>query len=425
MQKTQLIWTTQKRKVDDLLPYEKNPRKISNKQLADLKRSLKKFNLVEIPAIDTDGKIIAGHQRIKVLQLLGRGQEEIDVRVPNRKLTKEEYEQYLLSSNALGGDWDFEKLQCFELSTLLEVGFDEDELMHIFDDNLETENDDFDEEKELEKAKTTDIQPGDMFALESHKLICGNSHDPEVIRKLMDSNKADMVINDPIYNIGLNYSKGISGKQNYGGTVNDKKTDEEYKEFLNFGMQNSKDFAKKDSHFFYFCDSSYLWLIQQLYRELGIESRRVCMWIKNGQTPTPNIAFSRAYEPCVYGALGKPFLSKSSQGFNEVMNKEIGNGNRLIEDIIDLFDIWLAKRIVGSEMEHPTSKPPTLYEKAIRRCTKPGDIILDIYGGSGSSLLAGEMLKRKVHTCEIEPVFCQLIINRFEKYANTKAIKLN
>jgi len=425
MQKTQLAWTTQKRKVDNLMPYEKNPRKISDKQIADLKRSLKKFNLVEIPAIDTDGKIIAGHQRIKVLQILGRGQEEIDVRVPNRKLTQEEYNQYLLTSNAVGGDWDFDKLKAFDMDLLLNIGFGEDDLMHIFDDNAETEDDHFDEEKELAEIKETEIKLGDMFALGSHRLICGNSHDPEVIKKLMSSEKASMIYNDPIYNIGLSYNKGIGGKQNYGGKVDDNKSDAEYKEFLKLGMQSSMSVASSDCHYFYWCDQKYIGLIQELYRELGIENRRVCMWLKNGQNPTPNVAFSKCYEPCVYGTTDKPYLSKNSQGLNEVMNKEITTGNRLIDDVLDLLDIWLVKRMAGNEMEHPTSKPPTLHEKAIRRCTRPGEIILDIYGGSGSTLLAGEMLKRKVYTCELEPKFCQLIINRFEKYGNVKAKKLN
>jgi len=106
-----LEWHTEKRKVDDLIPYEKNPRSMSDKQTADLKKSLKQFNLVEIPAVDTTGRIIAGHQRLKILQLLGRGEEEIDVRVPNRPLAEKEYKQYLLTSNSVTGDWDFEKLK--------------------------------------------------------------------------------------------------------------------------------------------------------------------------------------------------------------------------------------------------------------------------------------------------------------------------
>jgi DNA modification methylase len=425
MQKEKLVWRTKKRKVDDLMPYEKNPRKISDKQIADLKRSLKKYNLVEIPAVTLDGKIISGHQRIKVLQLLGRGSEEIDVRVPNRELTQEEFEGYLLTSNAVTADWDFEKLQCFDMDLLLSIGFGEDELMHIFDENSETEDDNFDEEKELKEIESTDIKEGDMFSLGSHKLICGNSHNPEVIKKLMGDEKASMVANDPIYNIGVSYDKGIGGKQNYGGKVNDTKTDEEYKEFLKLGMESSTAVAKNDCHYFYWCDQKYIGLIQELYRELSVENKRVCMWLKNAQNPTPNVAFSKCYEPCVYGTVGKPYLSKNSQGLNEVMNKEITTGNRLIDDVMDMFDIWLVKRLAGNEYEHPTSKPPTLYEKAIRRCTRPGEIILDCYGGSGSSTLAGEMLKRKVYTCEIEPIFCQLIINRYEKYANKKAKKLN
>jgi ParB-like chromosome segregation protein Spo0J len=95
MKTNQLSWTTSKRKVDNLLPQEVNPRKITTKQMSDLKKSLKKYNLVEIPAIDLDGTILAGHQRIKALQLLGRGDEEIDVRIPNRKLTEKEI-KYLL-----------------------------------------------------------------------------------------------------------------------------------------------------------------------------------------------------------------------------------------------------------------------------------------------------------------------------------------
>ena len=107
----QLQWKTENRKVDTLLPHKKSPRKISKEQMEILKRSLEAFNLVEIPAIDLDGTILAGHQRIKVLQALGRGGEAIDVRVPNRKLTDEEAEGYLIGSNAIHADWDLDLLK--------------------------------------------------------------------------------------------------------------------------------------------------------------------------------------------------------------------------------------------------------------------------------------------------------------------------
>ena len=115
METTQkLEWHTTKRKINDLIPYDKNPRKLSKEQEKNLKKSLEQFNLVEIPAIDYDNKIIAGHQRIKVMQILGRGEEEIDVRIPNRKLTQDEYKRYLITSNAVTGDWDFDLLKDFD-----------------------------------------------------------------------------------------------------------------------------------------------------------------------------------------------------------------------------------------------------------------------------------------------------------------------
>jgi ParB-like chromosome segregation protein Spo0J len=106
----QLAWHNEQRTVDSLIPHKKTPRKISKEQLDTLKASLEKFNLVEIPAIDFDGTILAGHQRIKVLQILGRGKELIDIRVPNRKLTTEEAEEYLIGSNAIHGEWDFKRV---------------------------------------------------------------------------------------------------------------------------------------------------------------------------------------------------------------------------------------------------------------------------------------------------------------------------
>ena len=150
-----LIWRTETRKVDSLSPYSKNPRlQLSDKQLADLKRSFRKFNLVELPAINLDGTIAAGHQRIKVLQLLGRGEEEIEVRVPNRQLTEAEFKDYLLTSNRSGSDWDWSMLgDSFDVDTLLTAGFDSADLSNIFDDNLSVEDDGFDEDAELQKIK--------------------------------------------------------------------------------------------------------------------------------------------------------------------------------------------------------------------------------------------------------------------------------
>jgi DNA modification methylase len=110
------------------------------------------------------------------------------------------------------------------------------------------------------------------------------------------------------------------------------------------------------------------------------------------------------------------------QDLNEVLNKEFGTGNELVTQVDDFIEIWTAKRLSAKEYQHATSKPLTLHDKAIKRCTKPNDIILDSFLGSGSTLLAGEQLGRRVYGCDLEPRFCDLIINRFEAMTGTKAI---
>jgi len=417
---TKLTWHTEKRKVCDLLPYVKNPRTISDKQMKDLVKSFKKFDLVEIPAIDTDGKICAGHQRIKALQILGRGEEEIEVRVPNRKLTEEEYEQYLITSNAVTGSWDVDKLKSFDTDMLLDCGFDTADLSEMWGKDLEVGDDNFNEEAEIAKIKVPETKLGDLIILGSHRLICGDSTDSAVIARLFGEERAAMVYSDPVYNIKIDYSGGIGGKASYGGNVNDDRSEAEYKAFLKKSMTNALSVSRDDTHFFYWMDQTRIGVAQDLYRELGIENKRVCLWIKNSQNPTPGVAFNKCYEPCIYGVRGKPFIAPDIQNLNEVLNKEITTGNSLLDEAYDQIDLWLVKRLSGKEYEHATSKPPKLHEKAIRRCTRPGDIILDSFSGSASTMIAAEYLKRRVFAVELEPAFCDLAIRRFEKLTGQK-----
>lgn len=164
-----------------------------------------------------------------------------------------------------------------------------------------------------------------------------------------------------------------------------------------------------------------IWLIQGLYRELGIQNKRVCLWLKNSQNPVPGVAFNKCYEPCTYGLRGKkPYIAKNIQNLNEVMNKEITTGNNLLEETLDHLDVWMVKRLSGKDYTHATSKPPKLHEKAIRRCTRPGDIILDSFLGSASTLVAAEQLKRRVFGVELEPAFCDLAIKRYESLTKNK-----
>jgi DNA modification methylase len=413
-----LQWVTVQRKVNDLVPQEVNPRVITDKQMSDLKKSLKKYDLVEIPAIDYNGKILAGHQRIKAMQLLNRGEEVIDVRYPNRPLTDDEAKQYLIASNALGGTWDFSALKSFNLELLLESGFEELELAKFWDEGNEVKDDPFDVEKELKKITNPKTKLGDIIRLGNHKIICSDSTKQETLSRLLGTERASMIYSDPVYNLDINYDGGIGGKKDYGGNVNDSRTYEEYKNFIRDSLQCALSVSESSTHVFYWCDQVYIGLLQEVYRLLGVSNKRVCLWIKNGQNPVPKVAFNKAYEPCVYGTRGSPYLAEKVTDLNEVLNKEAGNGN----DLIEFTDVWTAKRLASKNYEHATSKPPTLHEKAIKRCTKPNDIILDSFLGSGSTLLAAEQLGRRVYGCELEPKFCDLIIKRYEALTGNKAI---
>lgn len=415
-----LKWTTVQKRVDDLIPQEVNPRIITDKQMSDLKKSLQKYNLVEIPAIDLNGRILAGHQRIQAMQLLNRGSELIDVRIPNRKLTEAESKQYLIASNALGGDWDFESLKAFDLEILTNAGFDEMTLAKFWDEDKEVKEDSFDVEKELEKIKDPRTKLGDIIILGNHRVLCGDSTKQENLDRLLGDEKVAMIYSDPVYNLEIDYDGGIGGNQNYGGSVKDNRTFEEYRTFIRDSLKCALAVSNPSTHVFYYCDQIYIGLIQDVYRSFGISNKRVCLWLKNNQNPVPSVAFNKVYEPCVYGIKGKPYLAESIKNLNEVMNKELGTGNDLLTQVNEFIDIWTAKRVSSKDYEHATTKPITLHEKAIKRCTRPGEIILDSFLGSGSTLLAGEQLGRRVYGCELEPRFCDLIIKRYEALTGNK-----
>lgn len=410
---------------DQLNPAPYNPRKWSDKQRSDLKQSMKRFGLVDPIIVNKAPKrknvVIGGHFRLDIAKELGyKTVPVVHLHIPDLKKEKE----LNLRLNRNQGEWDMELLKSFDMDMLLDVGFDDSDLSDIWDDALATEDDNFDVEKELEKIKKPKTKPGDLYQLGKHRLICGDATDPVVIKKLVGKRSVDMIYSDPPYNINLSYDKGVGNKQSYGGTINDNKTDAEYRSFLKASIENAITVSAPNSHVFYWCDERSIGLLQDLYRECGINPQRVCLWIKNGANVTPQVAFNKAYEPCVYGIRGKPYLAPTAQNFTEILNKEIETGNRCIDDILDLLNIWLVKRLPGNEYEHPTQKPPTLHEKPLRRCTKPNDTVLDPFGGSGSTLIACEQMKRRALVCELEPVFCDLILHRYETLTNQKAKRL-
>lgn len=412
--------------ISELNPAPYNPRRWDEGALSQLAESIRRFGFVD-PVIVNDAPerkniVIGGHMRLQAAKKLKF--QEVPVVYVN--IPDEEKERELnLRLNRNNGEWDYELLREFDMDLLLDVGFDDSDLSAIWDDMLGVEDDDFDVEKAVAEIKIPQTETGGLYKLGDHFLLCADSLVKENVEQLVGEIQPSMLYFDPPYNISLNYNNGVSTKGKYGGQFNaDAKSREEYGNFLSQVLGNGLAVASPDCHVFTWCDENYIGLLQELYQNLGIDHKRVCLWIKNNHNMTPQVAFNKVYEPCVYGTRGTPHLAPI-KNMNEVLNKEVGTGNRVIDDVLDMFNIWLVKRLPGQEYEHPTAKPTTLHEKPLRRCTKPGDAVLDLFGGSGSTLIACEQLKRRAFLCEIDPIFCDVIIKRFKELTGKEVRRVN
>jgi len=423
-QKDKLIWTITRRKVKDLLPASYNPRKMTENERRDLEDSIKEFS-TPVPIVLNIGSrnniLINGHQRVSIYADLGI--EEIDAMIPNRELDEKEEKTLNLRLNKNLGSWDEEKLKELDMDLLLEVGFGDEELQSLFDD-VDVIDDDFDVEKAVRETKVSRVKPGEIWELGDHRLLVGDSTSLEQVQKLMGNDLANVIYCDPPYNIGLDYSKGVGTSGKYEGSYTskkDSKKDSVYSSFIDASISVALTFAKPNAHLFYWCDEKYIWLTQTLFTQNKIENKRVCLWIKNNQNCTPQIAFNKMYEPCIYGVIGKPYLNKNIKNANEVLNQEITSGNQVHEEILDMLNIWLEKRDNAQEYEHPTQKPVTLNEKPLKRCSAPGHIVFSGFAGGGSDLIACEQLNRKWRGVEIDLIFATVCIDRWEKFTNKKA----
>jgi DNA modification methylase len=413
--------------ISELKPAVYNPRKWDEKIISDMTDSITRFGLCDPlivnGALARKNILIGGHLRLKVATKLGF----TEVPVVYLDIPEIEREQELnLRLNKNLGNWDEELLKAFDTNLLLDVGFTPDDLNSFFDDVLTITDDDFNVNEELEKITTPISKPGDLYELGEHRLLCGNSLDPKDVSKLMGDFKADMIYCDPPYNIGLDYRKGIGTKGKYTTEklVNDSQNNNDYETFIEKSLKNALDASRPDVHVFYWCDEKYVWLLQKLYEKHGITNRRLCLWVKNNFNVTPQVAFNKVIELCVYGTRGAPPLNPNIQNLSEILNADV-NSIGMYDDLMSIVQLWLVKRDNTADYEHPTQKPISLNEKPMKRCSAPGGIILDLFGGSGSTLIAAEQLKRRAFLVELDPTFCDVIIKRYEHFTGLHAKKIN
>jgi len=403
-----IIWRTEKRKVSELIPATYNPRKISEKEREDLMASIKEFSEVEPVVINLNNRMIGGHQRISIYADLAV--DEIDVRVPNRLLTDEEEKRLNLRLNKNVASWDFEKLEDnFSIDTLLDIGFGDEELSSMFDTG-EISEDNFDEEFEYTKIAEPTTKLGDFFQLGDNKLLCGSAIKKEDVDKLMGGTLADMVFTDPPF--GVNY-KGTK----FDVIKGDNETEEDFIKFSEEFVSRIKE-ALKEGGVYYIC-SGYASYVPFLYaiKSNGLKFSAPIIWVKNLVSFRSFADYKTKQEMLLRG---RKIKKKGAQPIMYGWN----NGKHFWVDDPKEADVWEIKRRASNTMVHPTQKPLELVGRAIRNSSKIGETILDLFGGSGSTLICAERESRKCLMMELDEKYCDVIINRWENFTGKKAIKL-
>ena len=379
----------EKKNVKDLLPADYNPRKDlqpGDPEYEKLKRSIEQFGYVE-PVIwnKQTGRVVGGHQRLKVL--IDSGITEVDVVVVDMNTEKEKALNIAL--NKISGEWDTDKLALviadlqgadFDVSL---TGFDPEELDDLFRDDVKggVKEDDFDVEAELRKPVFS--KAGDLWMLGEHRLLCGDSTKPETYELLTNGKKAQLVVTDPPYNVDY---KGTAGK-----IKNDKMAEDQFEQFLLAAYSQMYESMTDDASIYVFHSDSHGLAFRKAFEEAGFYLSGCCIWKKQslvlGRSP-----YQWQHEPVLFG------WKKKGKHQWYTGRKES--------------TIWEFDK-PKKNADHPTMKPVALVAYPIMNSTMTGCLVLDPFGGSGSTLIACEQTGRICYTVELDEKFCDVIVKRY------------
>jgi DNA modification methylase len=374
--------------VDRLIPYARNARTHSKEQVLQLRSSLREFGFVNPVIVDKGLNIIAGHGRI--LAAKAEGMAEVPC-VFVEHLSEAQKKAYILADNrlALSAGWD-EELLALEFADLKELGFDlgltgfdEAEVEKQFALDAGAEEDSFDVDAELEKPAFS--RPCDVWTLGQHRLIVGDSTEPKTYAALMQGKQANLVMTDPPY--GIDYDKGAAGK-----IKNDRfDSDEQLYKFLFDAFGNMACALASDGAAYVFHADSKGLTFRRAFEDAGFKLSGCCIWAKNTFT-LGRSDYQWCHEPCLYG------WKKSGK------HKWYGDRKQST--------IWHCDKPSRSE-KHPTMKPVPLLAPPIQNSTQTNGVVLDPFGGSGSTLICCEQLNRQCYMVELDPKFADVIVNRY------------
>ena len=382
--------------VSEVRPYEKNPRK-NQKAVKFVKASIEKFGFKVPIIIDSNRVVVCGHTRLLAAKSLGMAEVPC---IFADDLTDAQIKAFRLADNKVGefAEWDMDLLgdeldDIFKNSDLdmTDFGFD------LSETEEETEITEDEVPEEVEPV----CKRGEIWQLGEHRLMCGDSTSAEDVSKLMDGSKADLLFTDPPY--GVSYekkTKEILKSKNYTKIQNDDLKLDQFKDFLFDVFTNAKAWLLDSASYYVFsCQGGDQEMM--MMRECGIPCRHQIIWVKDAPVfSMGRLDYDYKHEPILYGWVKKHNFQRKGEQDKSV---------------------WEFKRTENKL--HPTMKPVPLIANALLNSTKDNDIVLDLFGGSGSTLIACEQLNRKARLMELDPHYCDVIIARWEQLTGEKAVK--
>jgi len=386
--------------LDRLVPYDRNPRTHSEEQIAQIAASIVEFGFLNPILVDTANGIIAGHGRLQAARKLALSVVPV---VVLDHLIEAQKRAYVIADNklALNAGWD-DNLLRDELEALESDGFDvnltgfsDEELADLLESDEDAAgNTDDDAVPEVPVEPKT--KPGDLYVLGNHRLLCGDSTSLDNVERVLDGALADMVFTDPPYNVDYGNTAKDKMRGNNRTIMNDN-LGEGFEAFLYEVCVNMIAVCKGA---IYVCmSSSELHTLQKAFVAAGGKWSTFVIWAKNTFT-LGRSDYQRQYEPILYGW---------KQGTDHFWCGARDQG-----------DVWFVNKPTKNDL-HPTMKPVELVERAVRNSSKSRDIVLDCFGGSGSTMIACEKLGRQARLIEMDPQYCDVIVRRWEEFTGKKA----
>lgn len=381
-------------KTKDIHANENNPRILKDDKFKKLVQSIKDFpEMLEIRPIvvNNDMMVLGGNMRLKAIQEIGL--KEIPI-IKAENLTEEQQREFLIKDNVGFGEWDWDALaNDWDAEELKDWGMD---LPGDFNPEvLEAEEDDFDVP---EGGVDTDIVLGDVFDIGQHRLICGDSTQTDTFEKLTEGILADMVITDPPYNVA--YEGKTKDKLKID---NDNMGDKQFYQFLYDFYTACAAYSKPGGAWYVWHADSEGANFRQAMKDAGIMVKQCLIWVKNSMVMGRQ-DYQWKHEPCLYGW-------KEGASHNWYSDRKQTT----------ILEFQRPSR----NAEHPTMKPVELFSYQISNSSKQGDIVMDAFGGSGTTMVACEQLNRKAYVVEFDPRYCQVIVDRMKKLNPDIKIKKN